>query len=85
VLTVLCFVVVLPADGDYVSVARTLDDWFHLCSPVVSNPAAYDNLGKLISPAEYSGVEVFAESKEKVEEVLNALKIQFKSVGLKTP
>jgi len=75
------FIITLPAGGDCVSVANALDGWIEYSHPVVSKKADRDRLtGKTISPAEYSGVEVLAPSKENVEKILNDLKIPFESV-----
>lgn len=75
------FVITLPAGGNCVSVADALDGWIEFPHPIVSKKAVRDRLtGDTISPAEYSGIEVLAPSREKVEEILNSLKIPFESV-----
>lgn len=76
------FLVVLPAGGDCPSTAKALDE--HLpgcCRPVISKSPVYDKLtGKVVTPVEYSGVEVMANTSEEVKKLLESLKIPFESV-----
>lgn len=75
------YTITLPAGSSCVSVANTLNRWAESCSPIVSKEAVFDKLtGKPISPAEYSGVEALAESKEKLEDYMNSLGIPFVSI-----